>query len=75
MITLSEFRESLNEKIDNTGNVRDWPSEDILAYYLKKKGLIKDALTAYTDKEEKLRVIELGAGKTGLVGFAFSAYA
>ena len=75
MITLDQFRESMNEKIDNTGNVRDWPSEDILAYYSIQKGLISNAIKAHDSDKNKLRVIELGAGKTGLVGFAFSAIA
>ena len=44
VITLESFKETLSEKVDNTGNVRDWPSEDILAYYAIKKGLLEDAL-------------------------------
>ena len=62
------MKESLTEKIDNTGNVRDWPSEDILAYYAIQKGLALEMQTP-------LRVLELGAGKSGLIGFAFAAIA
>jgi len=34
IVTFDQIMESLNSKVDNTGNVRVWPSEDILAYYL-----------------------------------------
>ena len=69
VITLESFKETLTEKVDNTGNVRDWPSEDILAYYAIKKALIDDDL----NETEQLRILELGAGKTGLIGFALAA--
>ena len=71
VITLESFKETLTEKVDNTGNVRDWPSEDILAYYAIKKALINDDL----NQAEQLRILELGAGKTGLIGFALAAIA
>jgi hypothetical protein len=41
----------MNEKVDNTGNVRTWPSEEVLAYYLSKKDDVKSK-----------SIIELGAG-------------
>lgn len=65
MITLEELHKSLNNPVDNTGNVRDWPSEEILAYYL-----VQRAASRQSDSEDRLpvRVLELGAGKSGLVG-------
>ena len=34
-----------------------------------------NTLQAHSESSDTLRVLELGAGKTGLVGFAFSAFA
>lgn len=47
---------------NNTGNVRLWPSEEILAHYLvHNRSIIANK-----------RVVELGAGMTGLAGFVAS---
>jgi len=34
VITIEELQASINKPVDNTGNVREWPSEEVLAYYL-----------------------------------------
>ena len=49
--------------VDNTGNCREWPSEEILAYYLMQEEGI----------ELGPRIMELGAGKSGLVGLAVAS--
>ena len=51
----------MNEKVDNTGNVRTWPSEEVLAYYLSKKDDVKSK-----------SIIELGAGQSGLAGLVYA---
>ena len=63
---------SLDSKVDNTGNISNyffkvifvgtWPSEELLAYYLiqEHKTLINNGSS----------IIELGAGQSGLAGFA-----
>jgi len=50
------LKEYYSEKVDNTGNVNIWPSEEILAIYLI---LNKNRL-------ENKKIIELGAGFSGL---------
>ncbi len=66
---------SLDSKVDNTGNISKkhkiifnvgtWPSEELLAFYLiqENQTLIKNGGS----------LIELGAGQSGLAGFALSA--
>ena len=63
VITLEELQASLFSPVDNTGNVREWPSEEILAYYLVQRIQGVDDISRLPR-----RVIELGAGKSGLVG-------
>ncbi|CDW90320.1 UNKNOWN [Stylonychia lemnae] len=62
-ITLDELVNSMGNAVDNTGNVRVWPSEEILAYYIYiNEDLRKSVLS-------QKRVLELGAGQSGLIGF------
>lgn len=49
---------------NNTGNIRIWPSEECLAYLLLKN----------PSKVEGKRVLELGAGMTGLAGLVASHF-
>jgi len=52
----------LNKEIDNTGNVRIWPSEEFLAVWcLMQK-----------EKWRGKSVCEFGAGKSGLAGLTLS---
>ncbi|OQR90200.1 hypothetical protein THRCLA_09407, partial [Thraustotheca clavata] len=53
-------------EVDNTGNIRTWPSEDIILRYLLKTlpSMVQSA---------PLRVLELGAGMCGVAGFALAA--
>ena len=69
VITLEQLQASIDNPVDNTGNVREWPSEEILAYYLSQRGIDR----ADSDYTTKFRVIELGAGKSGLVGLAVAS--
>eukprot|EP00347_Sterkiella_histriomuscorum_P003479 403364139 len=56
----------MTQQVDNTGNVRVWPSEEILAYYIYQH---KELLNKIMQSD---RIIELGAGQSGLIGFMLS---
>ncbi|EQC37582.1 hypothetical protein SDRG_05178 [Saprolegnia diclina VS20] len=51
--------------VDNTGNIRTWPSEDIALRYLLR--------TLPSRTGGPARVLELGAGMCGVAGFALAA--
>ena len=51
---------------DNTGNIRVWPAEEVLAYFLITNTIVKDCLL---DCKESINAIELGAGMSGFAGF------
>ncbi|OQR95294.1 hypothetical protein ACHHYP_00126 [Achlya hypogyna] len=50
------------QAVDNTGNIRTWPSEDIVLRYLLR-----------TLPSASFRVLELGAGMCGVAGFGLAA--
>ena len=64
VITLEQLQATIGQPCDNTGNVREWPSEEVLAYYLQQRG---------DQVQQVRRVIELGAGKSGLVGLVVAS--
>ena len=53
--------------MDNTGNTRTWPSEELLAFYLLENPEILKSLKVL---DQKLSICELGAGMSGLAGFS-----
>ena len=53
--------------MDNTGNTRTWPSEELLAFYLLENSEILKSLKV---SDQKISVCELGAGMSGLAGFS-----
>jgi hypothetical protein len=53
--------------VDNTGNTRTWPSEELLAFYMLENPEILKSLRV---SDRKLSVCELGAGMSGLAGFS-----
>ncbi|KAM3568723.1 hypothetical protein VYU27_009159 [Nannochloropsis oceanica] len=57
-----------NVGVDNTGNVRVWPAEEALLLLLLKKGL--DRQTGI--RRRPRRILELGAGCTGLLGLGLA---
>ncbi len=65
-ITLAEIGMTLDQAVDNTGNIRVWPSEEIFTLYLTLQSNLKDQIMAQSS------VIEFGAGKSGLVGFSLA---
>lgn len=64
VFTLAEIGQSLDQAVDNTGNMRVWPSEEILTAYLLDSPLLPEILAG--------SVIELGAGKSGLIAFTLA---
>ncbi|KDO26294.1 hypothetical protein SPRG_08369 [Saprolegnia parasitica CBS 223.65] len=59
------LRELAIRDVDNTGNIRTWPSEDIALRYLLR--------TLPSRTGGPARVLELGAGMCGVAGFALAA--
>lgn len=62
-ISLEQLAKTLDEAVDNTGNMKEWPSEQILALYILNNEKLQKEIAAAE------HVSELGAGKSGLVGF------
>jgi len=66
-ITLEELVATLSSPVDNTGNTRTWPSEELLAhYYLSLQGTTNET-------KKDFSVCELGAGMSGLAGWCAAA--
>ncbi|CAN0299010.1 unnamed protein product, partial [Laminaria digitata] len=64
-VTLQQLFAHRVHGVDNTGNVRVWPAEQVLLHLLLS-GPLASSL-------EGSRVLELGAGKTGLAGLGVAA--
>eukprot|EP00904_Undaria_pinnatifida_P002540 jgi/Undpi1/12287/HiC_scaffold_5.g01963.m1 len=64
-VTLQQLFAHRVHGVDNTGNVRVWPAEQVLLHVLLN-GPLASSL-------EGSRVLELGAGKTGLAGLGVAA--
>jgi hypothetical protein len=67
-ITLEQLKATLEDPVDNTGNTRTWPSEELLAYYV-----IENLESLVLNNERKFSICELGSGMSGLAGFALAA--
>ena len=57
-----ELLDACQKKVDNTGNVKVWPAEEVLANYLIKNAHL------FEGKD----ICELGAGKSGLAAIALA---
>lgn len=66
----------LNQGVDNTGNIRTWPSEQVLLSYLLKHKVLQ-----HTTKNDRsttgsgINCCELGSGMAGLVSLGLIAHA
>lgn len=61
-VTRDELLLAWEKEVDNTGNVKVWPAEKVLANFLIKNSYLF---------EEK-RICELGAGKSGMAAIALA---
>ncbi|KAJ0406193.1 hypothetical protein P43SY_000377 [Pythium insidiosum] len=73
-VSLAEiFSHQLNNGVDNTGNIRTWPSEPILLSYLLKNDLCRQLVDAHPTSQ-RIRCCELGSGMAGVVGLGLMAH-
>jgi calmodulin-lysine N-methyltransferase len=71
-VSLAElFSHKLNNGVDNTGNIRTWPSEQILLSYMLKQQTCR-SLAAM--KGSPIVCCELGAGMAGLASLGLVAH-
>jgi len=64
-VTLQQIRAAQEAKVDNTGNVCVWPSEEVLAFFCL------DNQEAFNNMD----VLEVGAGMSGLAGLVIARFA
>jgi len=64
---LKEVSRDRSEKIDSTGNLL-WPAEELLALAILKADVL-------IPKKQSLRILELGAGFSGLAGIVMGVVA
>ncbi|GLD99507.1 hypothetical protein PINS_up008233 [Pythium insidiosum] len=74
-VSLAElFSHQLNNGVDNTGNIRTWPSEPILLSYLLKNNVCRQLADAHAPSRRAIRCCELGSGMAGVVGLGLMAH-
>lgn len=72
-VTIAELlSHKLNHGVDNTGNIRTWPSEQVLLSYLLKNQVCEALSKQFNGN--RIRCIELGAGMAGLAGLGLMAH-
>lgn len=68
----------VNQGVDNTGNIRTWPSEQVLLSYLLKHGVLQSTMIKTTQQSATgsgVNCCELGSGMAGLVSLGLLAHA
>uniref|UniRef100_K3WTP5 Calmodulin-lysine N-methyltransferase n=1 Tax=Globisporangium ultimum (strain ATCC 200006 / CBS 805.95 / DAOM BR144) TaxID=431595 RepID=K3WTP5_GLOUD len=77
-VSLQElFSHKVNQGVDNTGNVRTWPSEQVMLTYLLKQNVCENLAQRSKDGETAipLNCCELGGGMAGLASLGLLAHA
>ncbi|KAF1328740.1 hypothetical protein FI667_g6677, partial [Globisporangium splendens] len=77
-VSLQElFSHKVNQGVDNTGNVRTWPSEQVMLTYLLKQNVCEKLAQRSKDGEAvmPLNCCELGGGMAGLASLGLLAHA
>lgn len=74
-VTIAELLSHIvNEGVDNTGNVRTWPSEQLLLSFLLKNGVCQRLYESRGDDGSPLNCCELGSGMAGLASLGLLAH-
>ncbi|DAZ97813.1 TPA: hypothetical protein N0F65_002483 [Lagenidium giganteum] len=80
-VTLTELlSHKVNQGVDNTGNIRTWPSEQIVLHYLLKHKICQELWMtrqseSLNDSVVGLNCCELGSGMVGLASLGLLAHA
>jgi len=67
----SQFSSHELSSFDNTGNIRVWPAEEVLAYFLCTDEELSRTLSSRTSP---LRILEVAAGMTGMASLFLAQY-
>jgi calmodulin-lysine N-methyltransferase len=67
-VSIKDLLAAADSKIDNTGNICVWPSEDVLAWYM-----LRHCVAAPARAFQGKHVLELGAGMAGVAGMMIAA--
>ena len=70
-LDIQELLSHETNKIDNTGNIRVWPAEEVLLLFLLTEFSAPNLLASFISPSPPV-VLEIGGGMTGLAGIGIS---